>query len=207
MKCAIFDDVRRVSAADLQRDLLQLPQWRVRQAMAYRHLVDQVQCVKAYLLLRQCLAEAYGMHSMPSFQYGEHGKPRLTFDGVEAQVHFNISHCVNGVMCVVDDAPVGCDIEVIPNEWDSQDPQLDEAMMAACFCAAEQRQILAARRPQVEFARLWTAKEALLKLVGSGLTDDLPALLTSSMAENVDITTRVCEQNGYAYSIARTKRL
>lgn len=206
MKCAIFDDVRRVSAADLQRDLLQLPQWRVRQALAYRHLVDQVQCVKAYLLLRQCLAKAYGIHSMPSFRYGEYGKPRLTFDGVEAQVHFNISHCVEGVMCVVDDAPVGCDIEVIPNEEGRNDPLLDEAMMNACFSAAEQRQIQAARRPPVEFARLWTAKEALLKLVGTGLTDDLPALLTSSMAENVDITTRVCEQNGYAYSIARTKR-
>lgn len=206
MKCAIFDDVRRVSAADLQRDLLQLPQWRVRQALAYRHLVDQMQCVKAYLLLRQCLAEAYGIHSMPGFSYGEHGKPRLVIDGAEAQVDFNISHCVEGVMCVVDDAPVGCDIEVIPNEWNSQDPLLDEAMMAACFSAAEQRQIQAACRPQVEFARLWTAKEAVLKLVGTGLTDDLPALLTSAMAENVDITTRVCEQKGYAYSIARTKR-
>lgn len=207
MRVSIFDSPDKVGEEELQRDLLLLPAWRRKQAAAYRHLIDQVQCAKAYILLHDCLAEEYGISEMPSFEYGEYGKPRLSFCHDARSLHatkplhasspicFNLSHCSKGVMCVVDDKPVGCDIEMIPEEVEAD-------VVAACFSLAEQERIFAADKPQVEFMRLWTAKEALLKLEGIGLIDDLSGLLTSSLAEGVCISTTVCEQKGYVYSVA-----
>lgn len=205
MRVSVFKHPERVSEAELRYDLLLLPDWRRRQVLSYCHLIDQVQCAKAYVLLRQNLKEEYGYCEMPAFEYGAYGKPRLKQQPKAADslqmaehIHFNLSHCARGVMCVVADEPVGCDIELIPAE-------LDADIAAACFSETEQRLILSADNPQVEFARLWTAKEALLKLWGIGLVDNLSDLLTSPMAENVRISTIVCEQDGYAYSIAAVK--
>lgn len=192
MRVSVFEHPERVSEEELRKDLLLLPGWRKKQVLSYRHLIDQVQCAKAFVLLRQCLMEEYGILQIPAFEYGEYGKPLIP------HVHFNLSHCARGVMCVVNDEPVGCDIELIPKE-------LDADIVAACFSIAEQEQIYSADSPPVEFARLWTAKEALLKLRGIGLVDNLSDLLTSPMTENVHISTIVCEQDGYAYSIAEYK--
>lgn len=201
MRVSVFDSPDKVGEEELQRDLLLLPAWRRKQAVSYRHLIDQVQCAKAYILLHDSLAEEYGISEMPSFEYGEYGKPRLSFSHVAKSLHvaspvcFNLSHCSKGVMCVVDDKPVGCDIEMIPDEVDAD-------VVAACFSLAERERIWAADKPQVEFVRLWTAKEALLKLEGIGLIDDLSGLLTSSLAKGVCISTTVCEEKGYVYSVA-----
>lgn len=190
MKIALFEHPDKVGVEELNSDLLLLPPWRKKKALSYHHLVDQVQCAKAYILLKNTLAEEYGMDEIPEFEYGKYGKPLLE------QVHFNLSHCYKGVVCVVDDQPIGCDIEVIPEE-------LDVDVLNACFCLQEQNRILSSPNPQVEFARLWTTKEALLKLLGIGLIDDLPSLLTSSMAKDVNFSTQVSLSGEYVYTIAR----
>lgn len=190
MKVLLYDNPDKVTATELQHDLLLLPYWRKEQVLSYRNLVDKVQCAKAYILLQQCLTEQYGIQNIPPFGYGQYGKPFLP------QVHFNLSHCKKGVMCVVDDNPVGCDIEVIPNKIDTE-------LVVACFSTDEQASIMNAGSPEIEFARLWTAKEAVLKLTGTGLTDDLPYLLTSSWVKDITYNTVVSEANGYVYTIAK----
>jgi phosphopantetheinyl transferase len=74
--------------------------------------------------------------------------------------------------------------------------------------------ILNAERPEVAFIRLWTQKEAVLKLKGTGITDNLKTVLDGLPVENtaventaventaVKITTVVNEEKGYIYSIA-----
>lgn len=190
MKIALFEQPDKVGVDELNRDLLLLPLWRKKKALSYHHLVDQVQCAKAYILLKNMLAEEYGMVDIPEFEYGEYGKPLLK------QVHFNLSHCCKGVICVVDDQPIGCDIEVIPDE-------LDIDVLNTCFSLQEQNCIFSSSNPKVEFARLWTAKESLLKLLGIGLIDDLPSLLTSNMAKDVNFSTQVSLSGEYVYTIAR----
>ena len=198
MKVLLFDELDKVDVAALQHDLLLLPPWRRRQVLAYRHLVDRVQCAKAFVLLRQCLSAEYDMHGMPVWEYGKYGKPMLCQSAdAKYRVHFNLSHCAKGVMCVVDDEPVGCDIEVIP-------ASVDADLLSACCCRAEQERILLAASPEVEFTRLWTKKEALLKLHGVGLVDDLPGLMASPMARDVVFSTMVCELKGYVYTIAQS---
>lgn len=176
------DDFRACAAS--------LPLWRRRQAESFRFPVDRLQCAEAYLLLCRMLDERVGEGTLPRFAYGENGKPFLPDF---PDVHFNLSHCPRAVMCAVADIPVGCDVEVVPTE-------IDEQLLRFCLSLDEQRRVLRASSPTVEFVRLWTRKEALLKLHGVGLIDDLPSLLSSPLARNVHFDTTVCD--GYVYTTA-----
>ena len=88
---------------------------------------------------------------------GEHGKPYLPDD---PQIHFNLSHSGNRVLCMISPVACGCDIE----QTDRTPKQI--GMVSRCLAESEQR--LAAASP-VLFSRIWTLKESILKLSGKGL--------------------------------------
>ncbi len=177
--------------SDFRAHAASLPLWRLRQAEAFRFPADRLQCAESYLLLCRMLGERLGREVKPRFDYGENGKPFLAdFPGV----HFNLSHCARAVLCAVADAPVGCDVEEVPAELDGQ-------LLDFCFSPEEQDTIRRASCPTVEFARLWTCKEALLKLHGIGLVDDLPSLLSSPLAGNVHFATTVCADFVYTTAV------
>lgn len=106
----VFDHPQDVTQEELQQDLLLLPEWRRQNASSYRFLIDQVLCAKAYLLLKNGLKEVYDITGNPVFEYVKHEKPVLRD---YPDIHFNLSHCRRGIMCVIDDMPIGCDIEEI----------------------------------------------------------------------------------------------
>lgn len=175
-----------------RRCAARLPAWRRRQTESFRNPTDRLQCAQAYLLLCRLLEEAAGEHvAAPVFVYGEYGKPRLV---AWPQLHFNMSHCAKAVMCTLAGTVVGCDVEEIPET-------VDEGVLSLCFSPEEQLMIREAVSPQMEFARQWTRKEALLKLHGTGLTDHLPALMASPLARGVAFRTEVCPAGGYAYTV------
>ena len=91
------------------------------------------------------------------FGQGEHGKPYLPD---YPQVHFNLSHSGNRVMCVVSAHACGCDVERI----DRRQKQID--MVIRCLAESEQRLAAASA---VHFYRIWTLKESILKLSGEGI--------------------------------------
>ena len=62
---------------------------------------------------------------------------------------------------------------------------------------AEQQQIYAAKEPLWEFLRLWTMKEAKLKLSGHGISDDMKHVLDGSE----HFQTVINEKKGYIYSV------
>ncbi len=149
---------------------------------------DRLQCAKAYLLLADLVEDITGARQTLRFGYGEYGKPYL----IELpQLHFNISHCARAVMCAVGDEPVGCDVETIPGEACGD-------VMDVCFSPEEKKRTEEAEDPAVEFTRTWTRKEALLKLRGTGLTDDIRYLLSSPAARGAVFNTVV--RLGYVYT-------
>ncbi|MCR5624027.1 MAG: 4'-phosphopantetheinyl transferase superfamily protein, partial [Lachnospiraceae bacterium] len=104
------------------------------------------------------------------------------------------SHCKKGVLCVIDEKPVGCDIEQIPEK-------LNMSVCRKCFNEDEIDKILNADNPCVEFTKFWTKKEALLKLSGIGITVDLKNILNKENTFDKSIQTIVCEEKGYVYSV------
>ena len=65
----------------------------------------------------------------------------------------------------------------------------------------EQRLIARSNHPDEVFTALWTKKEAVLKLKGTGIIDNLHSVLAD---ESVQVQTFIDRERKYAYSIAMT---
>ena len=154
---------------DLEEALANVSAERREYALRYRHERDQRLCVAAYRLLERALKLEFGINAVPPFVKEENGKPSL--EGLSG-VHFNLSHCAEAVACAVGTKPVGIDVESIGR----YDAEVAAVTMSDEECAA----IAVSHQPEVEFARLWTMKESLLKLTGQGIADDIKSILLSS---------------------------
>lgn len=177
---------------DLTEALQQISPQRREQALQFRHELGQRQCVLSYLLLKRALHEVYDIDENPLFDYGEHGKPFFTN---HPDIHFNISHCKDAVACAIDDSPVGIDIESVGRYKDE--------LARYTMNDEEIAKITTADDPEVVFIELWTKKEAAMKLVGTGITDNLKEILTR--AECV-IDTTVSNDRKYVWSVATKKK-
>lgn len=164
-------------------------------ALRYRQERDRRLSLAAYLLLMEGLQREYGISTPPDFIFGPHGKPLLRD---YPDIHFNLSHCPRAALCVIANQPVGCDIEEVPR-------QLDPDLCRHCMNDRETAEILAADNPALAFISRWTQKEALLKLTGEGLTDNLPALLQSPLAATVSFQSLTAADNSYVYTVCRPK--
>lgn len=97
---------------------------------------------------------------------GKHGKPSFAD---HPEIHFSISHSSHFVACAMADCEIGIDIQhlVKANEPLMRRVLSDEELEMVMALQGEERQML--------FARLWALKEAYLKAVGTGITDDFPS--------------------------------
>ena len=87
-----------------------LPDWRRRKCDAFRFAADKFRSAAVWVLLREMLAaRGVDADALPVTE-NEFGKP--AFDP-SLGIHFNLSHAGERVMAVVDDGPVGCDVERI----------------------------------------------------------------------------------------------
>ena len=125
--------------------------------------------------LRNALGEATGRAAAEiSFSYGPMGKPRLILGTADPPIHFNLTHSGENAVLAVSREPIGVDLEVLR-------PMSRAAAFAKrWFHAAEQdRYAGSSEADRLEvFFRIWTAKEAALKLLGKGVGEALPQLLT-----------------------------
>ena len=173
---------------DVERALPLLSEQRRQQALAFRHDLGRRTCVAAYLLLCEGLRRECGMEEPPVFSYGEHGKPFIVG---HPDICFNMSHCREAAICVIDDKPVGVDIESMRG--------YQESLVRYTMSDEEVRQIAAAPQPELEFVRLWTMKEAVQKLSGEGIRSDMKTIL-QQRGSRVD--TVVSPDSRYVYSVA-----
>lgn len=193
MHLYLFERPDLVSAEQLETELLPLlPEWRRMQALQFKHSLGQVLCAKAFLLLQEGLRNDYGYNGSITFDYIANGKPVLR---ERPDIHFSLSHCKEGILCVIDDQPVGCDIE-------SVERNVSQSLISYCCNEKEQAEITNAIRPEEEFIKLWTRKEAIIKLSGEGITSNLKDLMTSEVLRNTKIITNYNPETGLVYSIA-----
>ena len=171
---------------DLDAALGEISEQRRQQALKFRHEQGRRTSVLAYLLLKQALREGYGITANPLFEYGENGKPAIIG---QPEIHFSLSHCRDAVACAVGSRPVGIDVESIR--------EYKEPLARYTMNDDELGQIVAAPRPEVAFIRLWTMKEAALKQIGTGISNELKTVLTDHA--DLKFTTHVRPQ--YVYTV------
>lgn len=167
MRYIVFDDMTRCSPAEVTRLMPLASAQRQAQALRYSHTFGQFCCLKSYEMLLTLLREWGRAHNtnaydtlLPEFLYNDYGQPCLA-DGP----YFSISHSKNAIAVCVDDTPVGIDVESVR--------PLRRELVAKIMSAREQSLIAASVSQEWAFTRLWTQKEAVLKLRGTGIIADL----------------------------------
>ena len=184
MSIYINDDIAHF---DWQAALPLLSEQRREQCLRFKHELGRKTCAAAYLLLCEALRKEYGITDKPVFEYGEHGKPTIVG---HPDIHFNMSHCREAAICVVSDQPVGVDIESIH--------RYSESLARYVMNDDEMEEILHAENPALSFTKLWTQKEAVVKLTGHGISDNMKSVLTSFAGELQTVVT-----DHYVYSLTK----
>jgi len=158
-------DVVPLRIPELFADGMKELPWEERQkkVMAYRFDCDRRLCLGAGLLLAYALRQA-GQEDL-RLETGEEGKPFLVN---HPELSFNLSHSGDLAVCVVSDAPVGVDVEVLREAY----PEIEDA----CFCPEERLWLEQSGDRERAFYRLWTRKESYLKMLGTGLSENLDSI-------------------------------
>jgi 4'-phosphopantetheinyl transferase len=115
-------------------------------------------------LAKIAISRVFGLpFSSIRFEYKKSGKPFVTG---YPNVHFNISHSGNVVVCSVHNQPVGIDVQKM------KDVRFD-ALAKRVFTTKEQECFFSVspdKRKQA-FYEIWTAKESYIKWLGTGTKD------------------------------------
>jgi 4'-phosphopantetheinyl transferase len=122
----------------------------------------------AFLAGRSGLRRAASLYSkIPArallLETDANGKPFFA----NAEIHFNLSHTGSAVVAAFSDSAVGIDIE-------SRGRRRDFVGIANRFFHPSEADAIARSKDEEHFLRLWTGKEAMLKLSGEGLSGGLP---------------------------------
>lgn len=182
--------MEQATETEVQRLLPCVSAQRRGQALRYKHLFGQFCCLKSWMMLSRLLSERpvidYG-----NWEYNEYGKPHFPQNLSPITHHpcfFSISHCKEGIAVVIDDRPIGIDIEAIRHA----DPEL----IARTMSTEEQLVI----KDDRDFTRLWTRKEAVVKYLGTGIEGF--EQLQDILSKYPDVEIETVEREKYIYSIA-----
>ncbi len=121
----------------------------------------------AYLAGRAGIRRAAALYSKippQELQISIDGNGKPFFEN--AGIHFNLSHSGSAIVGAFSESPVGLDIE-------SRGRCRDFVAIAQRFFHPAEADTLSAEPDEEEFLRLWTGKEAMLKLSGEGLAGGL----------------------------------
>lgn len=140
----------------------------------FRFEDDKKRTVVGEMLARKAISEWLGTaEERIVFEIAEHGKPYTK----DLNIEFNISHSADMVVCVVDDNPVGVDIEKIrPVNLNTAKQIFDDAEVHYIFeCIPDTADYNDYTNDDVlqKFFELWTKKEAYGKMVGHGLIKEV----------------------------------
>ncbi len=111
----------------------------------------------AALLLKKLLSEENITN--PIINTGEYGKPYISN---HENIHFNLSHSNEMVLCAISDMEIGVDIEYI-------DPEIDLTLAKNYFHNKEYENIMNAKNKAEEFFKYWVLKESYMKYTGLGM--------------------------------------
>lgn len=161
------------------------------QARAARFVYDRdrVRYINGRAMLRRVLGEAVGQDAADLvFEYGRAGKPSLA-----GGPQFNLSHTGDlACLAIHPDLPIGADVERIKD--------IEHGVADRFFSSDEVEELNALPADQWEqgFFRCWTRKEAVVKLLGDGLSMPLDAFSVTLSPGRAARMVRIDTQYGHA---------
>ncbi len=144
-----------------------VPEYRRQKIDRMRFDKDKRLSLGVGVLLARALHERGLAQYLDEIAYSEYQKPYLPR---YCDVHFNLSHSEERVMCAIGDAEIGCDVEYV-NE-------IDMNIARKFFFDSEYETIASQSSPEARndvFYRLWTLKESFMKATGLGFNLPLNA--------------------------------
>lgn len=165
---------------------------RQKKILNYRYQIDKKLSLYSALLTRMQLSKISGIPSSKLiFSIGQSGKPYVLLN---KYLYFNISHTKSFILCCISqETYVGADVEKIVV------PPLE--IMDRCFHPDEIAYIdgLSGIQKEAAFFKVWTRKEAYVKMLGIGLNGSLPSINTLAPSrENLYLS---WENNSYSFSV------
>ena len=140
--------------------------------------------VTAWSLLAEGL-HMLGADVLPEVRFDPGGKPRFT----DSLLHFSLSHSGKLAAVLISEAPCGVDVEQLR-------PEVAARLRERCLSDAE-------RARDCDFFELWTQKECIAKLDGSGMRSHPSEIDTLDPRWNHRFfTTRVRDSAGQAYALS-----
>lgn len=140
--------------------------------------------VAAWSLLAEGL-HRLGLEELPELRFDPGGKPRFT----DSLLHFSLSHSGKLAAVLISEEPCGVDIELVR-------PEVAERLRERCLSDGE-------RARGCDFFELWTKKECIAKLDGSGMRSHPSEIDTLDPRWNGHFfTTRVRDSAGQAYALS-----
>ncbi len=138
-----------------------MTQDRQKKVSRFRFDEDKKRSVFAEMLAKEMISEKLGVPiESIVIKTDENGKPFA--QGLD--IHFNISHSSDLVICALNDKPIGVDIEEIREVKNK---------LIDFVCTENEKSFVQNsefEKPK-RFFEIWTAKEAYFKFLGSGITD------------------------------------
>ena len=150
----------------------QISSGRLERIRSFHSQDDRRRSLAASLLLRIALAQEQISCETIRITEGIHGKPLL--EGCD--LHFNISHAGECVLCALSDRQVGVDVESLHRFAGKQ--KGPGHIARRCLNQKEQEFLEQSGRYEEDLIRIWTKKESCIKMTGEGLSRDLTTVDT-----------------------------
>jgi 4'-phosphopantetheinyl transferase len=159
-----FIKISQISENDYKKYFSMMSPEKQERVNRFRFEDDRRRTVAGEILARVMISEAASVNAGDIvFLCDKNGKPYAK----DIDIHFNISHSGDYVMCAVNETPVGVDIEKIRDIR-------TEVINRVCT-EKELEYVNAGGLPESErlkrFFEIWTFKEAYFKYLGTGISD------------------------------------
>jgi len=203
IKGVVFDflDVTSLSDHDIAQAFEKMSLHRQNRIIGFARDEDVRRSIGADLLGRLTAARFTGLtpDDIMIIQYPT-GQPALK----DIDCHISLSHAGNYAMCAVSSRPVGADIE-------STDRNVSRVCRKICSDEEQQYIFASGQFSTSRFAVVWTAKEAVLKMDGHGLSAGIGSIIVADSSGLIPSTEKYelisgiyC---GMVYSVAVTKQI
>ncbi len=168
---------------------------RLRRIEHFRCPADRKRSIAADLLARRMAAQLLDTSAdMLVVEQLDGGQPVLP----HTPFHISLSHSGAWVMCALCSDPVGADIEIVSDRG-------IRLVNRICSCDEQAYILSSGEYDPVRFFQVWTAKEAVLKRRGKGLSGGISTTVVASsdgLLPSVDGASLICGQHEDAvYSI------